>query len=114
MKNEPNRIPPEHTRPYGVEEIHAVILRHRDDQGGVGISIVVMLPEAADTFEGALAQTKGLHARLSIVCDTARQAKRARKRAIKYLKGWVEVPYSEVMPDAARRVPAAASCATIH
>ena len=88
MKHEPNRIPPEHTRPYGVEELHGDFLRRHDDQGGARICIGVMLPEEAATFEAALTQTKGLHARLSIVCDTAQQARRARRQAMKRLNVW--------------------------
>ena len=96
MKREPNRIPPEHSRPYGCEELHGFLLRHRDDPGGPCVCVAVMLPEAHADLDVALVQTKAFRARLYIVCDTARQAKRAKRQAMKYLKGWVEVPYAEI------------------
>ena len=114
MKHGPNRIPPEHSRPYGCEELHAVCLIPHDDDHGPSVCVAVMLPEADAYFAKALAQTKAFRGRLLIVCDTARQAMQAKKRAMRKLDGWTEVPYAELMSYFAEKSMAEMPGQTLH
>ena len=114
MKRDPNRVPPEDSRPYGCEELHMICLIPHHDDHGPGICFAVMLPEAKADLPTAIAQTKKYHARLLIVCDTARQAKRAKKIATRQLDGWTEVSYAELKFSVAGKYMAEASGQTRH
>ncbi len=84
-------IPREYTRLFGCEELHAVFFQHRADRGGVSPSVMVMIPEAADSLTAALTQAHELKARLGIVCDTEEQTRDAKQAALERLPDHREV-----------------------
>ena len=89
-------IPNKYTRPWGCENLHAIFLQHRADRGGASLAVVVMIPEAADNLTVALAQARELRARMVIVCDTAKQARKSKRAALDQLPEHREVSLSRV------------------
>ena len=87
-------VPQESTRPFGCEELHAVFFQHHADRGGASSTVVLMIPEAADTLTAALKQAREMGARLVIVCDTERQARDAKEVALDSLPDHREVSLS--------------------
>ena len=84
-------IPQEYTRPFGCDELHAVFFQHRADRGGVSPAIMIMIPEATDMLATALTQARKLQARLVIICDTAKQARKSKRAAFDQLPNHREV-----------------------
>jgi hypothetical protein len=82
---EPTRLPPEHTRRYGCENVHAVCLQHRSDTGGIANCVAIQIPEGQGSFDLAMKQARIFEARVVFICDTAGQARKALKRALKAL-----------------------------
>ncbi len=81
-------IPCRYTRPYGVDEAHAVFFQHRTDRGGM---VSIMIPEADQDIDVALDGARQLKARVMIVCDTSAQAQAIRRRAAGLLPEHCEV-----------------------
>jgi hypothetical protein len=80
------RLAVDYTRRFGVEELHAVHLQHRDDRAGVSDAVVISVPEASrQEIKRALALARANKARVSIICDTADQAQRAYRVAARML-----------------------------
>ncbi len=89
-------IPNKYTRPWGCENLHAVFLQHRADRGGTSPTVTIMIPEAADNLTVALTQARELRARMVIVCDTAKQARKSKRAALDQLPEHREVSLSRV------------------
>jgi hypothetical protein len=87
-------IPQEYT--FGCDGLHAVFLQHRADRGGTSPTVTIMIPEAADNLAVALIQARELRARMVIVCDTAKQARKSKRAALDQLPEHREVSLSRV------------------
>ena len=122
------QMPPEYTRPYGVEEVHAVYLAPAGWPGkgptvslgipecelifcapGVDGELVTMVNRPKTNFSIArwlrFACDKAIEQRASIAfhCDTAEQAEQAARRATRWLPGYRRIAL-ERMADASTRV----------
>jgi hypothetical protein len=77
------RIPTEHARPFGLEELHCALFQHRADRGGSSSAISVQVPEAADLIPTAAKLAWRHSVRVLLLCDTADQAVAARRQFAK-------------------------------
>ncbi len=89
-------VPNKFTRPWGCENLHAVFLQHRTDRGGTLPTVTILIPEAADNLTVALTRARELRARMVIVCDTAKQARKSKRAALDQLPEHCEVSLSRV------------------
>jgi hypothetical protein len=80
------RIPPEHTRWAGVEELHPVHFQHRADRGGACCAVSVQVPEVPrHRIKLALDLAHLARARVLFLCDTHEQAVRSCRLAARLL-----------------------------
>ena len=89
-------VPNKLTRPWGCEDLHVVAFQHRADRGGASPTVAIMIPEAADNLITALIQARNLQARMVIVCDTAKQARKSKQVALDQLPDHCEVSLNRV------------------
>ena len=87
-------IPNKYTRPFGCENLHAVIFQSCADRGGVSPAVVIMIPEEVDKLTESLKQAHKLRARLLLLCDTEEQAAVAKQVALDILPDHREVSLS--------------------
>ena len=73
-----------------------IFLQHRTDRGGTSPTVMIMIPEAADNLAAAFAQAHKLQARMVIVCDTAKQARKSKRAALDQLPEHREVSLNRV------------------
>lgn len=76
------RLPPELTRLFGVDELHALTYQPTDDRGGPRDAVSISVPEASRRVQKrALAVARARRARVSIICDTSKRAEEMRRFA---------------------------------
>jgi hypothetical protein len=68
-------------RLLGCRGVHVVFFEHKADGGGSASAVAIMLPEAQDYLDVALAQAHALAARVVIACETRAQADAAARHA---------------------------------